>query len=235
MKDSDKTKEQLITELPELRHRVSQLEASEAEHKQAGEKLKRSFMTLADMVARAMGSRDPYTAVHQRKVAELAHLVGEKMGLDAHRLKGLYIGGLIHDIGKVSTPETIMTKLGKLTNEEWGIIHAHVTQGYEILKGTGLPWPVPEMALHHHERLDGSGYPHGIRGDKLSLEVRILGVCDVVEAMGSHRPYRPARSKEELLGELETGRGTKYDAEVVDVILEIIQSGEFELGVESLP
>jgi len=105
-------------------------------------------------------------------------------------------------------------------------------RGYEILDGSRFPWPVAEMALHHHERLDGSGYPHGISGDRLSLENRILGVCDVVEAMSSFRPYRPARSKEEVLEEMKNGRGTKYDANVVDAMLRIIEGGEFEFGWE---
>ena len=146
------------------------------------------------------------------------------MELDENRLQGLYIGGLLHDIGKISTPETILTKPGKLSEEEWNLIRAHAKQGYDILKDTNLPWPVADMALHHHERLDGSGYPHGISGDKLSLEVRILAVCDVVEAMSSHRPYRPARSKEEVLEEINGGRGTKYDADVVDMMLQIIKT-----------
>ena len=200
------------------------------ERRRAEEQLERSFIDLAETVSRAMGFRDPYTSSHQRRVAELARLVGEKMGLDEDRLKGLYIGGLLHDIGKISTPEVILSKPGELADEEWGLIHAHAKQGYLILKDTNIPWPVADMALHHHERLDGSGYPHGISGDKLSLEVRILGVCDVVEAMSSRRPYRPARSKEEVLEEIKNGRGTKYDANVVDAMLWIIEGGEFDFG-----
>ena len=200
------------------------------ERKKAQEQLEHSFIDLAETVSRAMASRDPYTAGHQQRVAKLACLVGEKMGLDKDRLKGLYIGGLLHDIGKISTPESILAKPGRLSDEEWSLIHAHAKQGYIILKGTNLPWPVADMALHHHERLDGSGYPHGISGDKLNLEVRILGVCDVVEAMSSRRPYRSARSKEEVLEEIKNGRGTKYAPDVVDVMLEIIEGGEFELS-----
>jgi putative two-component system response regulator len=98
------------------------------------------------------------------------------------------------------------------------------------LKDTNLPWPVADMALHHHERLDGSGYPHGISDDALSLEVRILAVCDVVEAMGSHRPYRPAKTKKEVLGEIKSGRGTKYDANIVDVVVQILENGEFNFA-----
>jgi PAS domain S-box-containing protein len=200
------------------------------ERKNAEERLKGSFIDLAETISRALESRDPYTAGHQRNVAKLAHLVGEKMGLDEDRLQGLYIGGLLHDIGKISIPASILTKLGKLTEEEWALIRAHPKQGYTILKDSKLPWPVIEMALHHHERLDGSGYPDGISGDELSLEVRILAVCDVVEAMSSHRPYRPARTVKEVLEEINNGRGTKYDASVVDVVVQIIESGKFNFG-----
>jgi len=200
------------------------------ERKKAREQLERSFVDLAGTVSRAMASRDPYTAGHQQRVAKLARLVGEKIGLDKNRLQGLYIGGLLHDIGKVSTPESILSKPGRLTHEEQALVHAHAKQGYKILKGTNLPWPIADMALHHHERVDGSGYPDGISGDKISLENRILGVCDVVEAMSSFRPYRPAKSIAEILKELRSGRGTKYDADVVDVMLELIESGEFEIG-----
>jgi len=199
------------------------------ERKKVQLQLVHSFIDLAQTVSRAMASRDPYTAEHQRRVAELAHLVGEKMGLDKNRLIGLHIGGLLHDIGKISTPETILSKSGKLTDEEWMLLRSHTKRGYEILKDTDLPWPIADIAVHHHERLDGSGYPHGIKGEKLSLEVRILSVCDVVEAMNSHRPYRPARGKDEVLKEIKDGRGTKYDAAVVDIVLKIIENGEFQL------
>ena len=200
------------------------------EQKEAEERLKRSFIDLAETVSRAMGSRDPYTASHQQRVAGLAQLVGEKIGLDQNRLHGIYIGGLLHDCGKVSIPASILTKSGELAEEEWALIHAHTKQGYKILKDTNLPWPVADMALHHHERLDGSGYPDGISGEELSLEIRILAVCDVVEAMSSYRPYRPARSKEEVVEEIEGGRGMKYDAGVVDIMLQIIENGEFDFG-----
>jgi PAS domain S-box-containing protein len=207
---------------------VTLITSNVTKRKNAEEQLKGSFINLAETISRAIESRDPYTAGHQRRVAKLARLVGEKMGLDGDRLQGLYIGGLLHDIGKVSIPASILTKMGELTEEEWALICSHPKQGYSILKDTKLPWPVADMTLHHHERLDGSGYPHGISGDALSLEVRILAVCDVVEAMGSYRPYRPARTKKEVLAEIEGGRRTKYDAGIVDVVLQIIKNGEFE-------
>jgi PAS domain S-box-containing protein len=192
------------------------------------EQSKNYLLNLAGIVSRVIGSCDPYTAGHQQRVAELARIVGENMGLAADIVDRLYLDGLFHDIGKVSIPRTILTKPGQLAEEEWALIRAHTKHGYSILKDANLPWPIADAALRHHERLDGSGYPDGIMGDKLSLEANILAVCDVVEAMSSHRPYRPARTTTEVLTELRDGRGTKYDAGVVDVMVSIIESEEFE-------
>ena len=199
-----------------------------AERNKTAEQLKSSLINLAKIVSRVIESCDPYTAGHQQRVAELARLVGENMDLDEDMIERLYFNGLLHDIGKISVPTRILAKPGELAEEEWAIIRAHTKQGYNILKDANLPWPVAEVALQHHERLDGSGYPDGITGDKLSLEVSILAVCDVVEAMSSHRPYRPARTTTDILKELKDGKGTKYNVSVVDVMLPMIESGEFE-------
>lgn len=199
-----------------------------AERNKTAEQLKSSLINLAKIVSRVIESCDPYTAGHQQRVAELARLVGDNMGLADDMVERLYFNGLLHDIGKISVPTSILTKPGELAEEEWAIIHAHTKQGYSILKDANLPWPVADVALQHHERLDGSGYPDGITGDKLSLEVSILAVCDVVEAMSSHRPYRPARTTRDILKELKDGRGTKYNVSVVDVMLPMIESGEFK-------
>ena len=199
-----------------------------AERNKTAEQLKNSLINLAKIVSRVIESCDPYTAGHQQRVAELAWLVGENMGLADDIVERLYFNGLLHDIGKISVPSSILTKPGRLAEEEWAIIRAHTKQGYNILKDAHLPWPVANAALQHHERLDGSGYPDGIAGDKLSLEVSILAVCDVVEAMSSHRPYRPARTTNDVLKELKDSRETKYNANVVDVMLPMIESGEFK-------
>jgi len=199
------------------------------QHKKEEEQLELSFIDLAETTSRTLESRDPYTAEHQHRVARLTQSIGKKMKLDKNRLMGLYIGALLHDIGKTFIPTVILSKPGGLNAEEWGLIRAHTKQGYKILKDTRFPWPVADMALHHHERLDGSGYPHGINGDELSLEVRILGICDVVEAMSSHRPYRPAKKKQEIVKEIKSGSGIKYDASVADIMLGIIEKKEFAL------
>jgi PAS domain S-box-containing protein len=192
-----------------------------------GERAKSRLLGLTRIVSRVVESCDPYTAGHQQRVAELMCLVGENMGLAEDVVERLHLEGLLHDIGKVSIPRSILTKPGELAGEEWALIRAHTKQGYSILKDADLPWPIADVAVQHHERLDGSGYPDGITGDKLGLEVSILAVCDVVEAMSSHRPYRPARAAIDVLKELKDGRGTKYDASVVDVMLPMIESGEF--------
>lgn len=191
------------------------------------EQLKPFVVNLAKIVCRIIEFGDPYTAWHQQGVAELACVVGESMGLAPEAIERLYLDGLLHDIGKLSIPRTILTKPGELTQEEWALIRAHTRQGYSILQDIDFPWPIAEVALQHHERLDGSGYPDGITEENLSLEVSILAVCDVVEAMGSHRPYRPARTAVDIVRELAEGRGTKYNASVVDVVLPKIGSGEF--------
>jgi PAS domain S-box-containing protein len=197
-----------------------------SEHDTA-EQLRNSSVNLAKILSHVIEFCDPYTANHQERVAELACLVARNMGLADDVIERLYFDGLLHDIGKISIPKSILTKPGELANEEWALIRAHTRQGYNILKDANLPWPVADAALQHHERLDGSGYPDGTAGDELNLEVGILAVCDVVEAMSSHRPYRPARTTDDILKELSDGRGTKYDSSVVDVVLPKVESGEF--------
>jgi len=199
------------------------------DYRKAQDRLQESFIDMVKTIVRSMGSLDPYTSGHQRRVARLADLVGRELGMDDDRLQGLYIGALLHDIGKLSVPSTILTKPGSLTKQEWNIIRAHPRRGYDILKEATLPWPVEEMALRHHERLDGSGYPDGIKGPELSLEVRILGVCDVVEAMSSDRPYRAARPAQEVIQEIRTGSGQRYDPQVVEAALKVVEGGAFLL------
>jgi len=195
------------------------------------EELQQSFIQLAETTSRVLGVRDPYTQKHEQRVAELAREVGRRMGLAEDKLLGLYLGGILHDIGKIAIPETILTKPGELKDVEWQMIQSHPEVGYDqILSDTDFPWPVAEMTLHHHERLDGSGYPDGLEGDELTTEVRILGAVDVVEAMSTRRPYRSARSKEETAEEIKSGKGTKYDPEVVEVLVDMIGESEIKFG-----
>lgn len=198
-------------------------------------KLKRSFVELAETASRVLGVRNPYTQKHQKKVALISREVGKKLGLNDERTMGLYIGGLLHDIGKINVPSSILTKTGELTDREWELIKSHPKVGYnQILEDTSFPWPVAEMALHHHERLDGSGYPEGLEGNELSPEVRILSAVDAVEAMSANRPYRNAKPMEEVLEEMETKKGEKFDSEVVNVLTNIIQNGSNERNAKEV-
>jgi len=193
--------------------------------------LRRSFIELAETTSRVLGVRDPYTQKHEQRVALFARNVGRKLGLDEDRTLGLYLGGILHDIGKIAIPETILTKPGELKEIEWSMIKSHPRVGCnQILQKTNFPWPIAEITLHHHERLDGSGYPDGLEGDDLSLEVRIIGACDVVEAMSSRRPYREARTRSRTIEVIGNGKGDKFDPEVAEILVEMIENGNVEFG-----
>lgn len=210
---------------------ITERKESRRQLKKSEEKLRQSFIELAETTSRVLGVRDPYTQEHEQRVAELAEKVGKRMGLNEDKQLGLYLGGILHDIGKIAIPETILTKPGELKDVEWKMIKSHPEVGYnKILEDTNFPWPVAEMALHHHERLDGSGYPDGLEGDELSLEVRILGAVDVIEAMSTRRPYRAARSRERTLEAIKEGKGEKFDPEVVEVLVDLIDEGVIKFG-----
>jgi PAS domain S-box-containing protein/putative nucleotidyltransferase with HDIG domain len=202
--------------------------AQALERQRVNAQVKLHFIQLTKMISRAMFAVDPYTVSHQERLATLAVTIGEKAGLNSEELEWLRVGALLHDIGKAAVPNTILSKPGKLTDEEWVLIRSHVKRGHEMLQDMDLPENVMDMVLNHHERLDGSGYPNGIRGDKLSTESRILGICDVVEAMSSHRPYRPARKKDEIITELKSGRDRIYDPKVVDILIDVVERNEFD-------
>jgi putative nucleotidyltransferase with HDIG domain len=201
--------------------------AQTIERQNAGKQIKQHFVQLTKMISKAMFAVDPYTVSHQERLASLAALIGEKLGMKEDELEWLQVGALLHDIGKAAIPNTILSKPGKLTEEEWGLIRSHVKRGHEMLQGMNLPENVMNMIMNHHERLNGTGYPYGVRRDQLSLEARILESCDVVEAMTSHRPYRPAKKKDEIVNELQTGREKLYDARVVDLLVDVIERNEF--------
>lgn len=191
---------------------------------------------LLDAIAALAEARDPYTAGHQRRVASLAIAIARALNLPPHRIDGLALAARIHDVGKMGIPADILTKSGRLTDTEYAMVREHAKIGYDVLKGIEFPWPIAQIVLQHHERLDGSGYPNGIKGDQMLAEARILAVADVVESMASHRPYRPARSKDEVKAELERGRGTIYDAEAVAVALRFLEHDElhFDDDAETL-
>jgi putative nucleotidyltransferase with HDIG domain/PAS domain S-box-containing protein len=172
-------------------------------------------------------TRDPYTAGHQQGVAHLAGAIATEMGLDADRLQGLRVAGLLHDIGKMLVPSEILSKPGRLSEIEFSLIKVHSQVGADILGKIDFPWPVAKTVLQHHERLNGSGYPQGLKEPDIILEARILAVADVVEAMASYRPYRPALGIEAALEEITKNKGTLYDAEVVEACVKLFTEKEF--------
>ena len=187
------------------------------------EQLKTAFQSTVEVATSLSELRDPYTAGHERRVAEIAVALGTELGFDEHRLEGLRVAGHLHDVGKITIPAEILSKPGKLSPIEFKLIQAHADAGYEVLKKVEFPWPVAEVALQHHERMDGSGYPHGLMGEAIRLEARVIAVADVIEAMSSHRPYRPGLGITAALGEIERGRGSLYDAQVADVCLRLFR------------
>ena len=180
-------------------------------------------------------TRDPYTAGHQKRVADIASTIGRAMGLSEWDIRGLRVAGLLHDIGKLSVPAEILTKPGKLHPSEFAIIRSHSRVSYDILEFIEFPWPVKKAILQHHERLDGSGYPDGLSGEDIIFEARILGVADVVEAISSHRPYRPALGPEYAMREIIKNRGVLYDAQVVDACLKLFEDKNVDLEQLLLP
>ncbi|MDR3640871.1 MAG: HD domain-containing protein [Humidesulfovibrio sp.] len=190
--------------------------------------LRTTFRQTVRALARLAEKRDPYTAGHQQRVAKLARAIGAAMGLSEDALEGLEMAGTLHDVGKVYVPAEILSKPARLSHMEMGIMKGHPEVGYEILHEVNFPWPVARIVLEHHERLDGSGYPAGLKDGEICREARIMAVADVVEAMSSHRPYRVALGMPRALKEIRSGRGRLYDPEAVDACLKLMENGAFE-------
>ncbi len=182
-------------------------------------------------LARVTEARDPYTAGHQSRVGSLAAAIGERLGLESSLIDRIRDAGAVHDVGKVALSSEILIKPSRLTDLEYRMIKRHALIGYEILSKASLPWPIPEVALQHHERLNGSGYPNALAGEDIILPARIVAVADVVEAMSNHRPYRPAVGLEQALDQVASNVGTLYDAEVVHHCLAIFEDG-FEFAAD---
>lgn len=190
--------------------------------------LRSSMNSTVKAIATMLELRDPYTAGHERRVAQLASAIGSEMGLPERQVEGLRVIGYLHDIGKIAVPAEILSKPARLTVIELAMVKAHAQTGYDILKDLEFPWPVAQAVLQHHERLDGSGYPQGLEGEDIILEARILMVADVVEAMSSHRPYRSAIGLEAALAEITANRGKSYDERVVDACISLFTQKEFK-------
>lgn len=213
-----------------------------SEHKQLENKLNSTLKALRNttgamvqVIERMLEIRDPYTINHQQRVADLARAIAKEMGFSADRIDGLRLAGLIHDIGKIAIPAEILSKPTRLSEVELQHVRTHPQIGYDLIKSIDLPWPVAMTVLQHHERLDGSGYPLGIAGNEILLEAKILGVADVIEAMSSHRPYRPALGIPRALEEISQKTGVLYDKEVVEACLRVLQQNGFGFRYEGTP
>jgi len=191
--------------------------------------LQRSMEGIIQAMAKTVEMRDPYTAGHQRRVSILACAIAKEMNLSRGQIHGIKMAGDIHDLGKISVPAEILSKPTRLTDAEFSIIKTHPQVGYDILKGIEFPWPISQIVYQHHERMDGSGYPQGLSGNDILLEARIIAVADIVEAMASHRPYRPSLGIDKALEEISRNRNTLYDIDVADACLKLFNEKEFKL------
>ncbi|MEW5837722.1 MAG: HD domain-containing phosphohydrolase [Pseudomonadota bacterium] len=190
---------------------------------EAQKRLRSSMLDFVASLGATIEVRDPYTAGHQRRVAHLAVAIARELQWPEDRLEGLYLASVVHDFGKIKVPAEILTKPGRLSDLEFGFIKQHPETGYEILKSVDFPWPIAKIVLQHHERLDGSGYPYGLKQDQILPEAKVLSVADVVEAMVSHRPYRAARGLDSALDEISQHRDVLYDGAAVDACVRLFR------------
>ncbi|HAJ28123.1 MAG TPA: HD-GYP domain-containing protein [Syntrophus sp. (in: bacteria)] len=193
------------------------------------ESLKNALHATIHVLISAIEVRDPYTAGHQVRSADLARAIAVEMNLPQDRIEAISMAGPIHDIGKLSVPAELLSKPTKLTALEFSLIKEHAQTGYEMLKDVESPWPLAEIVHQHHERMNGSGYPRNLKGEEILIEARILAVADVVESMASHRPYRPALGLNAALEEIENNKETLFDADAVDVCLKLFREKGFQL------
>jgi putative nucleotidyltransferase with HDIG domain len=187
---------------------------------------------IIEVIALAIEKKDPATAGHQHQVANLARSIAEEMELSEDMVDAIRVAGFIHDLGKIGIPTEILSKPGILNDAEKTIIRGHAQIGFEILQKIEFPWPIAEIVYQHHERMDGLGYPRGLKGDAIMLEARILACADVIEELASHRPYRPALGIEAALDEIARGRGVKFDADVVDACLRLFREKGYTLQMD---
>jgi len=208
---------------------ISELVSSRKQIETTLNDLRKALGGTIEAMALTVETRDPYTAGHQRRVSNLARGIATEMGVSKAQIQGVRMAGVIHDIGKISVPGEILSKPGNISQNEFGIIKEHPQVGYNILKTVDFPWPIAQIVLQHHERMDGSGYPNGISGENILLEARILAVADVVEAMASHRPYRAALGINLALNEISKNCGSSYDSKVVDACLRLFNEKGYRL------
>jgi putative nucleotidyltransferase with HDIG domain len=210
------------TDIDKIKHTEEQLQDTL-------ESLRKSFGTTIQVMVSAVETRDPYTSGHKIRATNIARAIATEMGLSEDIIEAIRMAGPIHDIGKLSVPAEILSKPGRLTDIEFSLIKEHARKGFEMLKDVESPWPLAEIIYQHHERMDGSGYPRGLKGDEILIEARIMAVADVVESMASHRPYRAALGINVALEDIEKNKGTLYDTDVADACLKLFREKGFQL------
>ncbi|MBU4226940.1 HD domain-containing protein [bacterium] len=235
MKDEDKAKDQLIKELQKIREKVAGLEEVKLKYNQVDKKLKQTDIKLqkiiedtADIITKVVELRDPYSIGHQQRVSKLATAIAQEMKLPQDKIEGIKIASLVHDIGKVNLPTEIVRKPGKLIEVEFNLLKNHPKISYDLLKKVDFPWPIAEIVFQHQEKIDGSGYPRGLKVDEICIEAKILGVANVVEAMSSYRSYRPALSIDEALAEIVENKNILFDPGVVDTCVKLFKEKGFK-------
>ena len=211
-----------------LKVEIENRKRMQQELQQSFESLKKAMQSTIQAISMTVEKRDPYTSGHQQRVANLARAIAEELKLPDSQIECIYMAAYIHDIGKISLPAEILVKPIQLSDIEISLIQAHAQAGYDILKGIEFPWAIADIVLQHHERMDGSGYPLGLSGDKIVLEARIISIADVVETMASHRPYRPSIGMDKALEEIRKNRGVLYDPQVADACLKLFKEKGFK-------
>jgi PAS domain S-box-containing protein/putative nucleotidyltransferase with HDIG domain len=206
---------------------ITKRKMAEAQVKRGLDKLHRTLLGTVAVLANIVATKDPYTAGHQRRVAQLACAMARELGWSEDRVEGMQVQGLLHDLGKIAVPTEILSRPGKISQVEFSLIKSHPAVGYDILKSIEFPWPVAQTVLQHHERLNGTGDPAGLNAGEIIPEARVLAVADVVEAMSSHRPYRPGLGIETALKEITNHKGTLYDPEAVDACVRLFTGKGF--------
>ena len=234
MKEKEKAKDLIIEELQEMHEKVAELEKIIVKYNQLEKELNQSYKKLqkfiegtAHIITKVVETRDPYSIGHQQRVSKLATAIAQEMKLPQDKIEGVRFASLVHDVGKINLPTEIVSKPSKLVEVEFNLIKNHPRIGYDILKEVDFPWPIAEIVFQHYEKIDGSGYPRGLKGDEILIEAKILGVANVVEAMSSYKSYRPALSIDESLAEISRNKNILFDPEVVDTCLRLFKEEGF--------
>jgi len=239
MENTENTKDQLVEDLKEIRKKISKLETVQIKNGKIKEELNQSYKKLNEImedivsiITKVAEMRDPYLRGHQKRVSKLATAIAQEMTLTRDKIEGIKFAALVHDAGRFNWPIKIVNNKGQLAEEEHEFIKNHPKISYYILKTVNFPWSIAEIAYQHHEKLDGSGYPKGLKDREILMEAKIIAVADTVEAMSSKRSYRPSYSIKEVLEEISKNRGILYEPEVVDACLRLFQEKHFQFNEE---